>query len=348
MNARLGGLVGLLLIAAAPARPPTAEERAAADATRGAKAASTALLDATGKLRATEDALAAAETDLAAIDARAAVLSTQVAQQSAALLPLLAFAARMAVRPWAGWLANPASPRDAARGLLVIQAIGAELRARTATLGRAQDELRVVREQAAARRDGVLDARKLQQVDAAKLDASLARARITQASTAYALADAQRRAAADAARTVSLPAAVHAVTAAKPVLATIAGRWVVPVAGARVGAFGAATDSGPATGLRFAPPSAARVVAPCDGQTVFAAPFRSYGGLVIVACAGGLHAVLTGLDRIDVKLGQPVSAGTPAGVMRAWDANHPPRDRPSLTLQALRDGSPIDPASLLR
>ncbi len=347
MNRHFGGLVGLLLIAAAPP-PPTAEERAAAEAARGAKAASAALLDATGKLRATEDALAAAETELSALDARAAALDAQVAQQSAALLPLVAFAARMAVRPWAGWLARPDSPRDAARGLLVIQAIGVELRARADALAQARDELRAVHAQAAARRDAVLAARAAQQAEAMKLDASLALAKTAQASAAYALADAQRRAAADAARTVSLPAAVRAVTAAKPVLPTVAGRWVVPVAGARVGAFGAATDAGPATGLRFAPPPAARVVAPCDGQTVFAAPFRSYGGLVIVACAGGLHAVLTGLDRIDVKLGQPVSAGAPAGVMRAWDADHPPRDRPTLTLQALRDGTPVDPAALLR
>ena len=77
--------------------------------------------------------------------------------------------------------------------------------------------------------------------------------------------------------------------------------------------------AGPATGISYRAPPAARVVALCSGRVVFAAPFRSYGLLLIVDCGGGYHAVLAGFDRLDVKVGQTVAAGEPVGVMPGWE-----------------------------
>ena len=92
-------------------------------------------------------------------------------------------------------------------------------------------------------------------------------------------------------------------------------RQLDPVAGTIVRSWGEPTEGGPATGVSYHAPPSARVVAPCGGRVVFAAPFRSYGLLLIVDCGAGYHVVLAGLDRLDARVGQQVAAGEPIGVM---------------------------------
>ena len=101
------------------------------------------------------------------------------------------------------------------------------------------------------------------------------------------------------------------------------GQLTAPVAGTIVHAWGDATEGGPATGISYRAPPAARVVSLCSGRVAFAAPFRSYGLLLIVDCGGGYHAVLAGFDRLDVRVGQPVAAGEPVGVMPGWEPGKP-------------------------
>ena len=122
---------------------------------------------------------------------------------------------------------------------------------------------------------------------------------------------------------------------------------VVPVAGSVVQGWGAATDAGPATGLSYRPPPGARVVSPCAGRVVFAAPFRSYGKLAIVDCGGGFHAVLSGLGRLDVSPGRTVQRGEPVGVMGEWDPAQA-GTAPTLSLELRRGGQPVDPEPFLR
>lgn len=120
-----------------------------------------------------------------------------------------------------------------------------------------------------------------------------------------------------------------------------------PVAGTLVRGYGDATDSGPSTGLSYHAAPRARVFAPCAGRVVFAGPFRSFGQLVIVDCGGGYHFVLAGFDRIDLAVGQRITAGTPVGVMPGWD----PRTgggRPALYVELRRAGQAVNPAPFLR
>lgn len=116
-----------------------------------------------------------------------------------------------------------------------------------------------------------------------------------------------------------------------------------PVAGSVVRAFGEAADGGPATGISYTAAPGARVSAPCGGRVVFAAPFRSFGRMMIIDCGGGYHFVLSGLDRLDVTVGRPVQPGEPVGAMPAWD----PRTtvaRPTLYLELRERGQPVNPA----
>ncbi len=125
------------------------------------------------------------------------------------------------------------------------------------------------------------------------------------------------------------------------------GQMTAPVAGKIFRSWGDPTEGGPATGISYHAPPAARVVAPCGGRVVFATSFRSYGLLLIVDCGGGYHAVLAGFDRLDVKVGQQVAAGEPVGVMPAWEPGAS-GGRPALYVELRRDGQPVNPAPWLR
>ena len=83
---------------------------------------------------------------------------------------------------------------------------------------------------------------------------------------------------------------------------------------------------------------AARVVAPYDGQVVYAGQFRGYGQILIIEHGGRYHTLLAGLARIEAVVGQWFLAGEPVGVMGS------PEDRnPELYLELRRIGQPINP-----
>jgi septal ring factor EnvC (AmiA/AmiB activator) len=120
-----------------------------------------------------------------------------------------------------------------------------------------------------------------------------------------------------------------------------------PVIGVVVKGWGEATDGGPATGVSYHAPPAARVISPCGGRVVFANEFRSYGLLLIVDCGGGYHVVMSGFDRLDVRLGQSILAAEPVGVMPTWVPGSDAR-RPVLYVELRHDGQPINPAPWLK
>ncbi len=125
------------------------------------------------------------------------------------------------------------------------------------------------------------------------------------------------------------------------------GQLTAPVAGKIVRSWGDATAGGPASGISYQAPPEARVVSICSGHVVFAAPFRSYGLLLIVDCGGGYHAVLAGFDKLDVKVGQNVAAGEPVGVMPNWQPAAA-GERPTLYVELRRDAQPVNPAPWLK
>lgn len=165
-----------------------------------------------------------------------------------------------------------------------------------------------------------------------------------------ALARAERQhhvAAAETARRQQAELAKPAETASLPAGAAPQGQLALPVAGTVLRGWGAPGDAGPATGITYQAPPAARVVAMCGGRVEFAAPFRSYGLLLIVNCGGGYHAVMAGLDRLDAKTGQLVRAGEPVGAMPSWTPGQA-GPRPTLYVELRRGDQPIDPTPWLK
>jgi septal ring factor EnvC (AmiA/AmiB activator) len=94
------------------------------------------------------------------------------------------------------------------------------------------------------------------------------------------------------------------------------GKLSLPVNGTKVKEFGTPDGSGSnEKGISISTRPGAQVTAPCDGWVVFAAPYRSYGQLLILNVGGGYHVLLAGMDRITVDPGQFVLTGEPVATM---------------------------------
>lgn len=129
--------------------------------------------------------------------------------------------------------------------------------------------------------------------------------------------------------------------AAKPVTFTLAhGRMTPPARGPVVRDFDTVNELGVAVkGITYRTRDAAQVVAPYDGQVVFAESFRGYGLLLIIDHGEGYHSLLAGMERIDATVGQRLLAGEPVGVMgRTGDG-----EGPGLYVELRRNGQPINP-----
>lgn len=116
----------------------------------------------------------------------------------------------------------------------------------------------------------------------------------------------------------------------------------MPAAGRLVRHYGERVEDagGPRTakGITIATRPQAQVVAPYDGQVVYAGPFRGYGRILIIEHGGGYHTLLAGLGRIDAVVGQWVLTGEPVGIVdEAGDRN------PKLYVELRREGEPINP-----
>ncbi|WP_086651160.1 murein hydrolase activator EnvC family protein [Acetobacter cibinongensis] len=88
-----------------------------------------------------------------------------------------------------------------------------------------------------------------------------------------------------------------------------------PVAGRIVATWGAATETGPSTGITYSTPSGASVRTPCSGRVDFAGAFRTYGQMVILNCGQHYRFIMAGLGGLDVETGQSLTKGAPVGHM---------------------------------
>jgi septal ring factor EnvC (AmiA/AmiB activator) len=83
---------------------------------------------------------------------------------------------------------------------------------------------------------------------------------------------------------------------------------------------------------------------------VYAAPYRSYGKLLILNAGGGYHVVLSGMERISVDIGQFVLTGEPVAAMGSGPevasstlGGTAGARQPVLYIEFRKDGTPVDP-----
>ena len=144
----------------------------------------------------------------------------------------------------------------------------------------------------------------------------------------------------------SSPSAAQ-LAAAPPPTAGVAGTagpppqpYLLPVAGRTIAGFGALEDGGASSGVTLAPRPGAQVVAPARGRVVFAGPYRGFGEIVIIDHDGGWTSLVTGLARLDVRVGDRLVGGSPLGIAGA--------SAPAISLELRRDGKPVNPLQFIR
>jgi len=131
--------------------------------------------------------------------------------------------------------------------------------------------------------------------------------------------------------------------------ASAKGLLPLPVNGVKTKSFGAPDGvGGTEKGITIVTRPGAQVTAPCDGWVVYAAPYRSYGQLLILNAGSGYHVLVAGMDRISVDVGQFVLTGEPVAVMGEGASGVAavlagPRP-PALYVEFRKDGVPVDPA----
>jgi septal ring factor EnvC (AmiA/AmiB activator) len=120
------------------------------------------------------------------------------------------------------------------------------------------------------------------------------------------------------------------------------GQLHLPAAGKIVSRYGN-RDAGDtfSKGIVIETRESADVVAPFDGQVVFAGPFRDYGSIVIIRHGGQYHTMLSGMDVIDCKPGQFLLEGEPIGSMGSGRKTR-------LYMELREGGRPVDPAAWIK
>ena len=128
------------------------------------------------------------------------------------------------------------------------------------------------------------------------------------------------------------------------------GHLIKPVNGVEIRKFGTIDELGePSASIAIATRISARVIAPADGWVVYSGPFRSYGQLIILNVGSDYHIVLSGMEKVEVGLGQFVLVGEPIGLMgsrRIASASTIDVEltRPVLAIEFRKNGEPINPA----
>ncbi len=353
--------------------------RSAAERASRLETAANSASDEAARLRASVTAVAAriqsAEADIDAAEARVAVIERLRAAQRARLaekqqptVRLVAALQTMARRPPVLALLQPGSVRDIVHVHAVLDSIMPVVQARTAGLradierGRA---LRVAADAAlAAERTAqsrlISQRQQLVALEARKrIDSSrFASSALTEQDRAIAMGEEARditqlmsgidNATAIRTRLEALPGpllrpAQPSSARSLPTVTAVATGSIpayrLPVIGQVVTGLGEISDAGVrARGLTIATRPGAQVVAPTTGRIAFAGPFRGYGNIVVIDHGLGWTTLLTSLAALDVKVGDTVDAGAPIG--RAGP------DRPTITVELRRRGTPVDIAKL--
>ena len=121
-----------------------------------------------------------------------------------------------------------------------------------------------------------------------------------------------------------------------------AGGLIMPVAGKVAVRYGEPDRFGSTSrGVTLEARPGEPVVAPYDGNVMFAGPFKGYGLILIVEHANGYHSLVAGLGRIDAQVGQQVLTGEPLGTAAAPGAAAD--GAPTLYYELRRGGQPINP-----
>lgn len=327
------------------------------------------------RVQESEASIAGNEARIVLVERQQAVLRVALAQKQRPLIELTAALQRLSRRPPVLALFYPGSLQDAVYLRAALDSMLPEVERRTANLRADLERGRALQRQAQAANRALKSAQGELNHRRNQLSALEARQRLaSRAASGAADREAERALAlAETARDLSglvaglgqagqlrdelatLPGpvlrpslpqnAVVAVAAALPTPASTAGtapaRYILPVTGRLVAGFGeSAGGRPPSRGIAIAARALAQVVAPAGGRVVFAGRYRGYDSIVIIEHGGGWTSLVTGLTRLDTRVGDQLVPGSPLGQAGPG--------RPVLTLELRRQGQAVNPLEFYR
>jgi septal ring factor EnvC (AmiA/AmiB activator) len=344
------------------------------------------LIDSATEIRTVEGRVADAETRLQQLAATEHGIRTTLDGRRAVIIEVLAALQRVGRRPPPAMLVKPEDALESVRAAMLLGAVVPEMRSEAESLAGELSDLTRVRAEAAAERDGLsrnlialsgqklrmtllIDERQKRQGDAEQaLDVERQHAvqLARQADSLKDLIARLERGLDSSARAQRAAQEGRALGDTRPDLsalkdpgrlgpavafASAKGTLPIPVNGVKSRDFGASDgNGGTERGISVVTRPGAQVTAPCDGWVVYAAPYRSYGKLLILNAGGGYHVVLAGMERISVDIGPFVLTGEPVAVMGSGPqvastlvTGVTGTSQPVLYIEFRKDGSPVDP-----
>ncbi len=310
------------------------------------------------RIDAAEADLTAAERRIAIVESMQAVQHARLAERQQPLVRLTAALQTMARRPAALALVQPGSVQDTVHVRSLLAATLPEIRRRTAAvraelargnaLRRREEEARRLlasSQQALRGRRAELAAFEGQ---ARSRSSELSGLALSESDRALAFGE-EARSLAQTIGTRDYQARLEAGLSrlpgplprpGGPGLQTARLPYTLPVTGRLVTGVGEISDGGiHSRGLTFETAAEARAVAPANGRILYAAPFRSYGQVVIIDHGRGWSTVVTNLGTLEVAAGQDVRRGALLGRTGAG--------APQVTVELRRGGRPVPVAQLI-
>ena len=347
-----------------------------------------AVIDTAAGIRAVEGRITTAELRIQQLIESEGAIRKSLEGRRTVIAEVLAALQRIGRRPPPAMLVRAEDALESVRAAMLLGALMPEMRSEAESLASQLSDLVQVRAQAAAERDGLarnlaflseqknrmgllIDQRQKRQSEVEQqLEAERAHAAqlARQADSLKDLITKLELSLDNASRTARATQEGRALGDTRPDLsalkdsgrlepampfASAKGVLPLPVNGVKWRDFGAADgNGGTERGISIATRPGAQVTSPCDGWVVYAAPYRSYGKLLILNAGGGYHVVLAGMERISVDIGQFVLTGEPVGVMGSGPqlastmlTGAAGSNQPVLYIEFRKDGSPIDPNS---
>jgi murein hydrolase activator len=329
------------------------------------------LVETAGRLRLVEERIAAAETRLRPLDDNERALRTSLESRRGVITEVLAALQRIGRKPPPAIFVRPEDALESLRAAILLGAVLPDLRSQAEALANDLGKLVRLREEIKAERAKLATDLEALSRDRTRMTALIAERQKRQSEAGSAL-DAERQRASQLGRQIDnlrdliskLEQDAAPRISRQPIrrtddtatagagglgpavaFASAKGLLPLPVNGVKTKGFGVPDGvGGTEKGITIVTRPGAQVTAPCDGWVVYAAPYRSYGQLLILNAGGGYHVLVAGMDRISVDVGQFVLTGEPVAVM-GDTAPAVVRSRPpALYVEFRKDGTPVDPA----
>lgn len=336
-----------------------------------------ALIDSASRIRATEDRIAAMEDRLHEFDGGEANIRKSLDSRRTQIAEILAALQRIGRRPPPAVFVGARDATESLRTAMSLEAVLPEMRSEANKLQAELSELAKVKVAKATERNQLTaelaDLARMQK----SMESLIEERRAKQAEVEQAIAKERERAAMLSRQVDNLKdligklepgsdgqkrttkkanlAALNDPSRMGPAVAFVSakGRLSLPVNGTKVKDFGTPDGAGSnEKGISISTRPGAQVTAPCDGWVVYAAPYRSYGQLLILNVGGGYHVLLAGMERITVDPGQFVLTGEPVAMMgsgtqvasaaASGSSSVIGSPQPVLYIEFRKDGTPID------